>query len=368
MDYPAPRVRILDGDRLDLSDAYGVGIGEWDKLSVQFAYSQFSEGTNETEELDKLLQVAQANRMIFISDADARPSAAAHPLANLWDNGSDPIEQLRHVMKVRRVALERFDPNAMPAGTTTADVAQYFTPLYLHHRYQLQATGKIIGGYDYEYGYAGTAKPKQMIPPERQKQAIQAMLSTIHPSKLMVSEKLLAAISPRPYSTFRDREILPTTTGRIFDPLAAARVAADLTLDELFQQERLASLTVHSRRDAELAPAHLVPAMVEQIWENCEPGDVTEATQIGRVVREAMLEKLILLVDSQTATGDVRSAALSGILLVAERSYDSSKGKESAFETMLHRRAKQLLERPFRPPPEQKRLNTPPGSPIGSTH
>jgi hypothetical protein len=40
MDYPAPWVDIKDG-KLDLSNAYATGIGEFDKWSVKYAYSQF---------------------------------------------------------------------------------------------------------------------------------------------------------------------------------------------------------------------------------------------------------------------------------------------------------------------------------------
>ena len=37
MDYPAPRVKLTDG-RIDLSDAYGVGVGPWDRFIVDWLY------------------------------------------------------------------------------------------------------------------------------------------------------------------------------------------------------------------------------------------------------------------------------------------------------------------------------------------
>ncbi|MDG1874511.1 MAG: zinc-dependent metalloprotease, partial [Mariniblastus sp.] len=159
MDYPAPRIKISDDGKLDMSDAYGVGIGAWDKVSVKFAYSQFDNGVNESEPLNAILESAAEAKMIFISDSDARPAGAAHPMANLWDNGTDPLQELQHVMRVRRIALDRFDPKKLPPGTTTADIAQYLTPLYLHHRYQLQAAGKLLGGHRYQYGYADGQAP-----------------------------------------------------------------------------------------------------------------------------------------------------------------------------------------------------------------
>ena len=44
MDYPSPLVRITADGELDLSDAYDVGIGEWDKRTVLYAYQDFPEG------------------------------------------------------------------------------------------------------------------------------------------------------------------------------------------------------------------------------------------------------------------------------------------------------------------------------------
>ena len=54
--------------------------------------------------------------MLFISDADARPPGAAHPLASLWDNGGDPIAMLRHEMEVRRIGLSQFGLEKRPNG------------------------------------------------------------------------------------------------------------------------------------------------------------------------------------------------------------------------------------------------------------
>ncbi|MEM7456091.1 MAG: zinc-dependent metalloprotease [Planctomycetota bacterium] len=370
MDYPAPRVNVAADGTLDLSDAYGTGIGEWDKVSVQFAYTELPAELDESIILDDFLNQASANGYIFISDADARPAGAAHPLANLWDNGNDPIEELEHVMRVRRIALDNFDPAAMPAGTTTADIAQYFTPLYLHHRYQLNAAGKVIAGHLYEYGYSSGNQPAgEMIPVDRQKAALEALLKTLDPAELAIPADVMAAISPRPHQTIRDVEIMDTNSGRIFDPLASARVAADLTLDELFQHQRLNRLSIHARQSIELSPEVFIPAVVERILENCPAkwSDDLTTIQIGQVIREALFEKLIELADHPGATGPVRSGALMGVYRFAFPVEDEDAAQtENAFGTMLQRRARQFIDRPFASPPELDSLTTPPGSPIGN--
>src|SRR5262249_1586860 len=138
MDYPAPNVEIKNG-KLDLSNAYAKGIGAYDKFAIKFAYSEFPPGADEAAEVEGIVSDGVSAGMLFISDADARPTGAAHPLANLWDNGEDPIAMLKHEMDVRRIGLASFSLKGIPAGTPLSTLEAKLLPLYLHHRYQLQA-------------------------------------------------------------------------------------------------------------------------------------------------------------------------------------------------------------------------------------
>jgi hypothetical protein len=365
MDYPAPRVRINDQGQLDMSDAYAVGIGEWDKVAVRFAYSQFPDDKQEKEGLNAILEAARKANMIFISDSDARPKGAAHPLANLWDNGANPVEELKHVMRVRRIALDRFDPKNLPEGTTTADIAQYLTPIYLHHRYQLQAAGKLIGGHDYAYGYAGPASRitrNVSINNQYQAAAINGLVETMKPSQLLIRPNVLQTISPRPYSTIRDSEILPSQTGRIFDPIAAAKVAANLTLDELFQYQRLSRLAQQADAKNQLTPYALITFVIDETWNSAKN---ESEYSVSRVVRESIVDRLFALADNSNADGDVRQAAFAGLAHVLLKSPVDDEG-EKQFEALQNWRIKRFLERPYSVLPDSKNLDAPPGSPIGS--
>ena len=365
MDYPAPRVLITEEGKLDMSDAYGVGIGSWDKVAVQFAYSEFAENDSEKVELDKLLVTAKTNGMVFISDSDSRSSSAAQPDSNLWDNGEDPLVELEHVMNVRQIALDNFDPSTFPADTTTADIAQYFTPIYLHHRYQLNAVGKLIGGYQFEYGYVDSENSsKTMVSVETQKVAIDALIRTILPQKLVISSEVRESISPRPYQSIRDQEILPTQTGRIFDPLAAARVAADLTISELLQPQRLARLTVQSRVDSSLRPGELILDISKRIWHGSAEGPTNEEQrQIGRIVQEVLVDHLIKIVDDASAAAEVRGGALVALKQIA--SPDQRRDLNPSMDALV-RRIEQVIHRPYSSPGEKTPLRSPPGSPIGN--
>ena len=373
MDYPAPRVKITEQGTLDLSDAYGVGIGAWDKVAVQFAYAQFdhfrdSVGHSNAFEkpfLDKILESAANSNMLFLSDADARPAGAAHPLANLWDNGTDPLAELAHVMRVRRIALDNFDISKLPAGTVTADVAQFLTPVYLHHRYQLQAVGKLIGGHNYQYGYASSETAANVpIDPALQRQAVEALLNTITPKELALRTEVLQKISPKPYSAIRDQEMLPTKSGRIFDPLAAAKVASDLTLAELLQHERLSRLIGQSK-DGAPTPWSVVEKLIVQHWAMGQQAESNE-TDIARVTCGSIVDHLITLADHPKANGQVRAAATAGLKMIL--TYEAGNiGPQQRFMNMTSRRIKLFLDRPFSVLPDPSELTTPPGSPIGSS-
>ena len=107
MDYPHPLVNIADGV-VDFSEAYDTGIGAWDKVTVAYSYSDFSEGENEREALNAILEQARQQGLRYISDQDARPRGGAHQLAHLWDNGKDPSQELQRVMEVRKLAIDNF--------------------------------------------------------------------------------------------------------------------------------------------------------------------------------------------------------------------------------------------------------------------
>ena len=54
MDYPHPLISIENNINLD--KAYDVGIGEWDKVTVAYSYSDFDENINEKEALNTILE------------------------------------------------------------------------------------------------------------------------------------------------------------------------------------------------------------------------------------------------------------------------------------------------------------------------
>jgi len=124
---------------------------------------------------------------------------AAHPGSNLWDNGTDAAEELERLMAVRRVALDRFGAGAIRSGAPWATLEEVLVPLYLHHRFQVDAAAKLIGGSRYVYTVRGDGLPPvTAVPSDQQWRAVSALLATITPDALALPASALESIPPRP--------------------------------------------------------------------------------------------------------------------------------------------------------------------------
>ncbi len=357
MDYPAPLVQIDDNGDLDFSQAYGVGIGEWDKITVRYAYSDFPDAADEAAELTKIMDEAIDRGMLFISDADARPLGAVHPLASLWDNGADPVAALRQTMEVRRIALEKFGEASIPEGAPMSNLALTLTPLYLHHRYQVEATAKTLGGMEFRYGLRGDSQTAtEVVPAARQRDALAALLETLDPKALALPDEILALIPPPAYGYNDQREAFKSRAGRFFDPLAAASVAADITVAVLLEPTRAARLVdIHSRLPE-------APSLVEVLRELTKATWLSEQSAVQDQVNETVLRRMISLASNSMAPASVRAIAEGALIELRTRLTERSSDPMSAWGA---REIDRFLARPHIEATPAKPLPAPPGSPIG---
>lgn len=313
MDYPAPLVRVVGEDSLDFSNAYGVGVGSWDFLSILFAYGELDPEEDEASELKGLLDRGIADGMIFLTDQDARPAGAAQPLANLWDNGEDPVTQLEEELEVRRLALARFGEHNVTPGTPLALLEEVLVPLYLHHRYQLTAAIKSLGGVDYRYSLRGDSQPPaRPINPEQQRRALQVSLKTLEPEFLDLPDEVLALLLPRPAGFSSHREMFEGQTAPLFDPLAAAATSADATVRGLVQRERAARMIDFHRRDPNQPDfSEVLDALREAVFGR-ESTDARQAA-IRQRVQYVVVVALMDLASDAAATPEVRGLAESAL-------------------------------------------------------
>jgi hypothetical protein len=266
MDYPHPLVQLTADGKLSLAQAYPSGIGEWDKVSIAYGYQHFAPGSNENAELQALLNRAFAKGMIYLTDRDARPAGSSHPLAHLWDNGSHPADELQRVMKIRAVALNNFSPNSIPMGEPLATLEEVLVPIYLFHRYQIEACAKVIGGTYYSHAMRGEKQEAlRIVPAAEQRRSLDQILTTLEPKNLLIPERILNLIPPRPPGYGRGRELFSGYTAPNFDPVAAAETIANLTASFLLNPQRCSRLNrFHARNPRYPSLSEVVERLMEQ--------------------------------------------------------------------------------------------------------
>lgn len=368
MDYPAPLVKIVDG-KLDLSEAYGVGVGQFDTFAVRYAYSHFPDGADEASELARIVDAGVKDGMLYVSDADARPAGAAHPLGHLWDNGSNPVTALSHTLEVRRIAMERFGLPNIHDGASLSFLEQTFLPLYLHHRYQVQATVKSLGGVHYTYAVKNGNAPNPGLPrivaPEVQRAALDAVLGTLAPQVLVVPERILSLLQPRGevFGGF-NTELFPKRTGPTFDAVGAATIAADLTITALLNPERASRLVEFQARDAR-NPG--LGDVFDGIAAALRPSAATAEGLTGAVQRSVQalyVRRLMELAADPATSSDVRALA-TGALRASDRWSTPTTSAWRAHRTALLADIERFLARPEPPIIQPRSLPTPAGDPIG---
>ena len=245
MDYPHPLIKLTD-EKIDLSDAYAVGIGAWDKVSVAYSYSEFN-SENEKDLLNNILDNAYDNGLRFITDYDARANSGAHVNAHLWDNDGNVSDGLDKIMLIRDKAINNFSKYNIRSFETYSKLEDVFVPLYFLHRYQTEAASKLIGGLNYNYA---TRDDNQTIVKDvsfkEQKNALLSVLSTLDAKNLAIPKSKLELFPPRAYSFARTRESFKSMTGVSFDPLSAVSTASEMTLSLLLNPERMNRLVIQS--------------------------------------------------------------------------------------------------------------------------
>ncbi len=320
MDYPHPYIKLDKLDRIDFSEAYDTGIGEWDKRTILYGYQDFPEGVDETAVLNQILSENNTLGLAYLTDQDARPAYGAHPYAHLWDNGRQPAEELRRLMQVRKIALEDFGPHNIPTGAPLATLENVLVPLYLAHRYQVEATAKLIGGLQYSYAVRGDGQvPVEIIPDERQRDALAALLETLDPAFLALPERLLEQIPPLPPGYSRNRELFKVHTGLSFDPLGAAESSARHTIRFLLNPERLARLVEQSaRQEGRLSVAEVLDALDQAVRVKTQETNTFEA-EIARVAEKLTVLRLLALAARQDINQQVVAEVYLKLVQLKER-------------------------------------------------
>lgn len=370
MDYPAPKVGISEDGSLDLSEAYDTGIGEWDKVTIAYGYQDFPNGSMEKQGLNQILDEANEDGLLFISDFDARPAGGAHPKAHLWDNGQDAADQLQHIMQVREIALNNFAESNIPQGMPMAKLEDALVPIYLFHRYQIEGTVKLVGGLNYSYKVRGDQQlGPEPVQPDQQRAALSAMLQTISPEALRMPDDILDLIPPRPIGYYGSRELFNSYTDPSFDPLGAAETAAHASLSLLFNSNRAARLVDFKARNGDqLGLGEMIDQVVANTW-RADPSNGYDGA-IQRTVDFVALYNMLHLAADEDASQQVR--AITHQKIVELYDYLNNEEKQTTDQQWLaaYDYGAKLIDTFMEEPEEFEEmrapLSPPPGSPIGS--
>lgn len=368
-DYPAPLVTVAADGTLDLSDAYAQGIGDWDKVAATWLYAQFAPDTDEAAALDKILADAYASGLRYIADSEARDVGTGHPYASVWDNGADPVAALAETMAVRAVALKNFGPNVIAAGRPLSALREVLAPIYLYHRYQVDAAAKLVGGYEFSYKTRGDALPGgAVVPAEAQRAALAALVETLDPAALALPASLLDQLTPAMggFGGAGGGEVFASDTQPMFDLISAADAAVTVTLNALLHPARAARLVEQRRRDpAALGFAEVLNAVDSKVFAStAAPGGL----ELANAAQTRFVSALIELSLNENAAPAVRALSDAKLRAIANRLGPSLFGAAPAREhnAWLQARIEAHLNRPAAPAAQAApAAEVPPGPPIG---
>ncbi|MEM6376649.1 MAG: zinc-dependent metalloprotease [Bacteroidota bacterium] len=372
MDYPHPYLQLDDNGQIDFSEAYDVGIGEWDKRTIIYGYKEFSKKANEAEELATILKKNDEMDFRFMSDSDSRAIFGANPYGHLWDGGNTPMEEMRRLSAVRAKALNHFGENNIPRGTPMAELERVLVPLYLAHRYQIEAVSKVIGGVEYTYAARGDGnmEPNKMVDPAMQKDALNTLVGTLEPSFLALPESVIKLIPPPPPGFRRGREHFKLHTGITFDPIGAAESAANTSIMFLLNPQRLTRVVEQNARDGnQMDIFELFQTLAEGV--GAKEGQSPLEQEIGRMTEKLALQHLLGLAGDRKIMQQVSAAALLHVNELAQKyaglSSNAGDKKQQAHYLYMVTQIQQFIQDPsaYKTPASP---SMPDGSPIGCGH
>lgn len=364
LDYPHPLITLRPDGTMDLSDAYDVGIGEWDKVAIRYGYEQFPAGANEAAELKKILDEAWKEDIRYMSNGDLD----LNPGVDQWNNGTDEAAELTRILQLRRAAMEGFGERAIKVGQPMALIEEALVPVYLHHRYAVDSAVTALGGQEYVYAMRGDGlTPTRWAPAARQTKALDALMSALRLSDLVLPSAVVQNIPPRPPGFGANREMFPRMTGGAFDPVSPAVTATEVVLSGIFSNTRAARLVAQKAVDASLPGLDDVLNRLNATIFDARPANGYEA-EINRAMERALVSRLMGMAESAPMT-QVRAIATQTLKALPTRPSLTPAGAANAAER-AHRQLladdiKRFLDRPYTELRPAAIPAPPPGAPIG---
>tara|TARA_B110000114_G_C15088341_1_gene397270 strand:- start:446 stop:2839 length:2394 start_codon:yes stop_codon:yes gene_type:complete len=361
MDYPHPQIALKNG-KVDFSNAYAIGIGTWDNVTVAYSYQEFL--SNEKTELNKILTDAFKSGLKYISDADARPQGSAHASGHLWDNGKDISDGLDDVLAVRKVAIENFSTDNIKSSEPYSVLEDVFVPLYFFHRYQTEAVSKLIGGLDYNYSVkGGNQTVVKRVDGKTERKALNSILKTIDVNTIAIPKNKLDLFPPRAMGYNRSRESFKSKNGVAFDPFGAVNTSSEMTLSFLFNAQRASRLVQHKSLDnSQLGLVELIDTVIDNSFK--KKYEDTYYQELQNVINSQVLNQLFYLGANQNTYLQVTAIVNSKLDEIANLLKTNASRIQKIYNNQLLKRIETFKKNPT----NYKKINAPKipdGSPIG---
>jgi uncharacterized protein DUF4953/uncharacterized protein DUF5117 len=366
MDYPGPLVTLRPNGTLDVSHAWANGTGAYDTLAIRFAYTQYPNAAAERAGQEALARQAIAGGARFLTDRDA--SAGVIPEVTRWLNGDDAVKELARESAVRDVLISKFNESVIRPGEPMWMLNERFVPVYLHHRYAIEAATKAIGGMEYTFALRGDGQtPATVLAPAKQRQALRELIAAIQPKELAVPERIVKMIPPSPYGFSGGWGFSTTPAGIVYDPLAIARSLAGNVADGILQPDRIERvISFHARDAASPSADEVIGQLVDGVYGSAAVSSAYEGG-VRRQARRAVVDALFALAADQQSTADVRAVADDQLNKLAARLSGPPAGDadDRAANAEVVRDVRNWLDRRIAPPRPTNVIPLPPGTPIG---
>ena len=173
----------------------------------------------------------------------------------------------------------------------------------------------------------------------------------------------MSRLPPRPSGYGQSRELFPRYTGQMFDAIAPAVTAADLTLGALLNEARAARLVEQNALDPAMPGLHGIIDRILASTFGAAPADAYHA-EIQRAVQRVVVDHLMRIA-SGADMSQVRAIVSAKLRARAGVLPATGSSPAAAHGSLLAADIRRFLERPAPPATATPLPAAPPGAPIG---
>ena len=331
------------------------GVGSYDRVAIQWGYSQGP--ANATPEQERARLNAIVNDMIAKGTVWGN---YADPRWNAYDDGPDPVTWLKQTMPVRDALLAHYGPQMLHAGEPNPMLTARFPLVYLFHRYALASAVNVVGGGDdstvpgrrwTETDYSVDCRCAETG--DRVDDAGDEPVGTRSACRAVADPEVRMKIA---ITIPRALEL-----GRVFvqSPGWSAEVAA-VVVKGLLDAKRMQRLAVLSPVGSQPSPAFVISALLKEGF--ATPAKNAQQEDLLAVVQEQIADRLMMLATNGDATPEVRAEALAGVHDAQSAIKKSGPGR--AMLQQIDHEIMLFLQNPEQNTPKVKDSGAPAGPPV----